>query len=326
MKPQLPNKDTRDGAVNVELGITPWSLSDTNDARALCEQAQFAEKLGFSYFFLPEHHFVKGRAIPDPLLLLAAVAATTDRIRLATTSYLLPLRHPVQVAEQVAVLDQLSNGRLTLGVGRGASDALFTTFEIPAKQKRSLFEGCYHQMIKAWQGDSVAPPSSETEVTISPLPQQEPHPPIWVAAFGPLALSQAGRLGLPYLASPREGLSRLERNYEVHREASKKASVSSPPEIPIMRSVFISKDNSLIRNVRTRVAQDMASSQTQDSELSAKSVDNWALIGSPTKVRDLIDEYRERLDMTHLVATRLGIRGISSSEVQESLALLADIV
>ena len=300
-------------------------MSDTNDARALCEQAQFAEKLGFSYFFLPEHHFVKGRAIPDPLMLLAAVAATTDHIRLATTSYLLPLRHPVQVAEQVAVLDQLSNGRLTLGVGRGASDALFTTFEIPAKQKRSLFEDCYHQMIKAWQGGSVAPPASETEITISPLPQQEPYPPIWVAAFGPLALSQAGRLGLPYLASPREGLSRLAKNYEVHREASKKAGVSCPTEVPIMRSVFISTDEALIREVRTRVARDMARNQSQDSVVTEESVDEWALIGNPSKVRDLLDEYREKLNMTHLVATRLGIGGISRSDVRESLTLLVDI-
>lgn len=309
----------------MELGITPWSISDTNDARALCEQAEFAEKLGFGYFFLPEHHFTKGRAIPDPLLLLAAVAATTSSIRLATTSYLLPLRHPVQAAEQVAVLDRLSNGRLTLGVGRGASDTLFTTFEIPAKQKRSLFEDCYHRMIKAWHGDSVAPSSSEASVTISPLPQQEPHPPIWVAAFGPLALSQAGRLGLPYLASPREGLSRLAQNYEIHREASKKASVAIPSEVPIMRSVFVSKDEVLVRDVRARVAQEIAVTQTQNSALSDHSVDDWALIGSPSKVRDLLDEYRERLNMTHLVATRLGIRGISSTNCRESLTLLADI-
>ncbi len=309
----------------MELGITPWSISDTNDAGALCEQAEFAEKLGFSYFFLPEHHFVRGRAIPDPLLLLAAVAATTSSIRLATTSYLLPLRHPVLAAEQVAVLDRLSNGRLTLGVGRGASDALFTTFEVPAKQKRSLFEDCYHRMIGAWHGDSVAPSTSESSVTISPLPMQEPHPPIWVAAFGPLALSQAGRLGLPYLASPRESLSRLAQNYQIHREASKKAGVTSPLEIPIMRSVLVSEDEELIRDVRARVAQDIAITRTEDSALSNQSVDDWALIGSPSKVRDLLGEYREKLNMTHLVATRLGIRGISSTDCQESLTLLADI-
>lgn len=309
----------------MELGITPWSISDTNDARALCDQARFAEKLGIGYFFLPEHHFVRGRAIPDPLLLLAAVAATTRSIRLATTSYLLPLRHPVQAAEQVAVLDQLSNGRLTLGVGRGASDALFTTFEIPAKQKRTLFEDCYQRMINAWQGNSVAPSASETSVSISPLPHQKPHPPIWVAAFGPLALSQAGRLGLPYLASPREGISRLVQNYEIHRTACEKACVSIPPEIPIMRSVLVSKDEVLIRDLRTRVAQDMATNQPQDSALSEQKVDDWALIGSPSKVQDLLGEYREKLNMTHLIATRLGIRGISSSDVQESLTLLADI-
>lgn len=309
----------------MKLGITPWSLSDTNDAGALCEQAEFAEQLRFSYFFLPEHHFVPGRAIPDPLLLLSAVAATTHSIRLATTSYLLPLRHPVHAAEQVAVLDRLCNGRLTLGVGRGASSALFATFGIPAKQKRTLFEDCYHQMVRAWQGESVAPPSAKVAVSISPMPAQKPHPPIWVAAFGPKALSQAGRMGLPYLASPRESLNRLAQNYEIHRDACKEASVPVPPEVPIMRSVFISKNASQIRAIRARLAQDMEAGQSTDSKNSVQKVDEWALIGSPGSVRDLLDEYRAKLNLTLLVATRLGIRGVSASDVQQSLVHLADM-
>ncbi|MCY3884284.1 MAG: LLM class flavin-dependent oxidoreductase [Gammaproteobacteria bacterium] len=309
----------------MEFGITPWSITDTNDATALCDQALFAEKLGFKYFFLPEHHFVKGRAIPEPLLLLAAVAAKTESIRLATTSYLLPLRHPLQAAEQVAVLDRLSNGRLTLGVGRGASEVLFSTFEVPSKKKRSLFEDCYHRMISAWNGDSVAPPTSDSTTTISPLPLQEPHPPIWVAAFGPMALAQAGRLGLPYLASPRESLSRLKRNYAIHREACLEANVTVPSETPIMRSVFVSKDERRIRDVRERMAQDMALNPATDTTESNSTVDDWALVGSPSYVRDLLDSYRANLNMTHLVATRLGIRGISSREVQESLSHLAEL-
>lgn len=308
----------------MEFGITPWSISDTNDANALCEQAQYAEKLGFKYFFLPEHHFVRGRAIPEPLLLLAAVAAKTKCIRLATTSYLLPLRHPVQAAEQVAVLDRLSNGRLTLGIGRGASEALFSTFEISAKKKRSLFEDCYYRMISAWNGDSVAPPTSDAAVTISPLPLQEPHPPIWVAAFGPMALAQAGRLGLPYLASPRESLSRLMRNYDIHREACLEASVSVPSDIPIMRSVFVSKDEKRIRDVREQIAQDMAPNSTADSQQPDLTIDDWALVGSPSHVRDLLAVYRANLNITHLVATRLGIRGVSNREIQESLSHVSD--
>ena len=99
----------------MRLGLTPWDFDDRS-AAALSQQASRAEALGYESFWLPENHFNPG-AIPDPLMLLAAVAAATKRIQLATTSYLLPLRNPLQAAEQVAVLDQLSGGRVLLGVG-----------------------------------------------------------------------------------------------------------------------------------------------------------------------------------------------------------------
>ena len=105
----------------MKLGVTPW-LGGERSAAALTEQARQAESLGYESFWLPENHFNPG-AIPDPLMLLAAVAAGTSSIRLATTSYLLPLRHPIQAAEQVAVLDQLSEGRVGQGGVRAPDPA-----------------------------------------------------------------------------------------------------------------------------------------------------------------------------------------------------------
>ncbi|MCH7709033.1 MAG: LLM class flavin-dependent oxidoreductase, partial [Myxococcales bacterium] len=94
----------------LEIGLTPWDFGPGGLAEGLVGQAEQAEKLGFHSLWLPEHHFSGRAAIPSPLLLLAAVAARTTKLRLGTTSYLLPLRHPIHVAEEVAVLDQLSNG------------------------------------------------------------------------------------------------------------------------------------------------------------------------------------------------------------------------
>ncbi len=304
------------------LGLTPWSLSDTNSAETLCKQAEFAEQLGYEYFFLPEHHFVEGRSIPEPLLLLASVSAKTNTIRLGTTSFLLPVRHPVQAAEQTAVLDQLSQGRLTLGVGRGTAPALFETYGVDPKDKRTLFEDCYYKMVQAWRGEAIASVDSKQPVKISPHPRQKPHPPVWVAAFGPLALKQAGRLGLPYLASPRETLSRLKQNYATHREACAKSKVSKPAETPIMRSVFVSEDHARVREVRER-AESFGFNVAKDaSNGRGTSIDDWAIIGSRSEVRDLLEIYRDALDMTHLIATRLGIGGVSHDEMRESLAHL----
>ena len=98
-------------------GLTPWDFTDRT-AASLAEQARVAESLGYQSYWLPESHFTEN-AIPDPLMLLASVASSTERLRLGTTSYLVPLRNPLQAAEQVAVLDRLSNGRVILGVGAG---------------------------------------------------------------------------------------------------------------------------------------------------------------------------------------------------------------
>ena len=168
----------------LHLGVTPWVFEGEGLAGALPEQAALAESLGFDSLFLPESHFAGSASIPSPLLLLAAVAARTTRLRLGTTSFLLPVRNPIHVAEEVAVLDRLSQGRVILGMGRGFRGALFTAFEVPPEEKRDRFEAALQVMRRAWAGEAVAweagvgeaaPP---TPVHVAPLPVQQPHPPL----------------------------------------------------------------------------------------------------------------------------------------------------
>ena len=171
----------------LEIAVTPWRLGN---AASLAEQGEFAEQLEFHSFWLPENHFGDNRSIPSPLTLLAAVAARTSRIRLGSTSYLLPIRHPIQAAEEVAVLDHLSEGRVILGIGRGIDPNMFHAFGVNPKRKRSIFNDHLSTMKRAWAGEPIELENGET-VTLAPLPTQQPHPELWVAAFGPLALKQA---------------------------------------------------------------------------------------------------------------------------------------
>ena len=108
----------------LEIGLTPWRFDNGGLAEGLAAQGERAEELGFHSLFLPEHHFGGPASIPSPLLLLASVAARTRTLKLGTTSYLLPLRHPLHAAAEVAVLDRLSGGRVILGVGRGFRRAI----------------------------------------------------------------------------------------------------------------------------------------------------------------------------------------------------------
>jgi alkanesulfonate monooxygenase SsuD/methylene tetrahydromethanopterin reductase-like flavin-dependent oxidoreductase (luciferase family) len=304
----------------LNLGLTPWDFSDLS-AISLVRQARLAENLGYDSVWLPENHFGQN-AIPDPITLLAAVAGGTSQIRLGTTSYLLTLRNPLQAAEQVAVLDQLSHGRVILGVGRGYAPDMLKAFHVPPAQKRRIFSWALDIMQDAWSGKPVTlDENEENAVLVHPLPFQKPWPPIWVAAFGPKALAQAGKLGLPYLCSPMESMEKLKENFDVHRNEIESAGLEVPETVPLMRSVFISKDSKAVRAIKREVEEKTENTRLKDSD----TIDDWVIIGEPKEVRDMLDQYIEQLGMNYLIASRVRASGIDSKVLEESMALLAEI-
>lgn len=306
---------------NLHIAVTAWSLDEDGRADRLARQGELAEAMGMHSFWLPENHFGDARSIPSPLTMLAAVAARTSRIGLGTTSYLLPIRHPLQAAEEVAVLDRLSGGRVILGVGRGMAEGMFRAFDVETRDKRKVFKANLDAMISAWRGEPVARTSDGDDVILSPRPVQTPHPPIWVAAFGPLAIKQAGSLGLPYLASPVETLGRLAENYASHANHVAEAGLSPVATVPVMRTVYVSDDVRRNAAVRESLSQSMGHAMRE----AGAAVDEWAIIGNASRVRDCIDEHIERLGMTHLIA-RGRIPGVSEDEqVRSHERLLASL-
>jgi alkanesulfonate monooxygenase SsuD/methylene tetrahydromethanopterin reductase-like flavin-dependent oxidoreductase (luciferase family) len=310
------------------VGITPWRYDAAAPASQLIQQAVRAEALGFHSFWLPESHFTGPGSNPAPLLLLAAVAGATTRLRVATTSYLLPVRHPIQAAEEVAVLDCLSGGRLILGVGRGFRRALFAAYDLPEGEKRDRFESALGLMRDAWEGRPVAIDPDEGGVILSPLPIQQPHPPIWAAAFGPKALALSGRLGLPYLCSPIEPFEQLSRNYAAHRAAVEESHGALELAVPVMRTVFAHPDAAILSRVRDGLErQARALARTASASLrriAAERLEDWALVGEPAEVRDGIARYREALGITHLIA-RTQIPGADERDTLAALDQLAEL-
>ena len=306
--------------------MTPWVDYLGDEAAQVAEQAEFADRLGFHSLFLPESHFTGAASCPSPLVVLAAAAARTKRLRLGTTSYLLPVRNAFQAAEEVAVLDRISNGRVILGLGRGFRPALFAAFGVDPRTKRQRFSESLDLMKRAWAGEAIEVGEGEarTRIRLSPLPVQQPHPELWVAAFGPLALKQAGKLGLPYLSSPLETIQRLEANHKVHRDA---LPAGAPrPIVPLMRTVFVSDDRQLCNRVRSGLIAQAVRMARSGSRLVSEDqlleIENWALVGDPAQVRDGIDRYAELVGMSHLIA-RCGVPDAAPQEVEESLRLLA---
>ena len=265
--------------------------------------------------------------------MLAALAARTQRVRLATTSLLLPLHHPLRVAAETATLDALSGGRLWLGLGRGFRAPVFEGFEVEAATKRDRFDEALDALLAAWSGEEVTLAGAHfaaragARLSLGLRPVQRPHPPLVVAAFGRKGLLQAARRGLPYLASPLEPLAALEQNYALWR-AHCQAGAAPAVTTPVMRSVFVARDDAEARHVRDALAGEAraiaASAPPALARAAGGALDERVLVGTAHEVRDGIARYRERLGMDLLVA-RCEVGGAPPARRDAALDRLAEI-
>ena len=167
--------------------------------RQILEQIELAEELGWKCFMFNEHHFLGyGGLVPNPAVLLAAAAARTSRIRLGPCIAILPLRHPLQSAEEYAMVDAVSGGRLEFGIGSGNTALDYRVFGIPGEEGRERMEEALAVILKAWSNDRFSHQGKFwrfEEIALYPRPEQRPHPPIWVAGTSAETLEWAGRSG-----------------------------------------------------------------------------------------------------------------------------------
>ncbi len=187
-------------------------------------QIELGDQLGFNAVWLGELHFGRRSSISaSPLMILAAAAQRTKRIRLGTAVTLLPLHNPIKIAEEAATADVLSGGRLELGVGRGTAPIHYTGYNINQEESRERFEEALEVILKAWTQDTFSYQGKyfqTEELSVVPKPLQKPHPPIRLAANSPDTFTIAGRLGTPIFASPLINPPDKLREYlTVHREA-----------------------------------------------------------------------------------------------------------
>lgn len=158
-----------------------------------------AEELGFDSLFVQEHFFTPDGYGPSIPVFLTALSERTSDVRLGSYISILPLHHPGRLAQEMAVLDQLSGGRLEVGVGAGHRAAEFKAMGISTKTRPSRIEESIAFMRTAWTGEPFTFEGKYFPVEnlqIKPEPLQEPHPPLWLAATTPAPAERAGRLGL----------------------------------------------------------------------------------------------------------------------------------
>lgn len=159
---------------------------DSLGYRKYIDYVQHAEQLGFHSVFVVEHHFTGVGQVSASLSFLSYLAGLTSRIRLGTAVVVLPWHNPALLAEQVATLDLLSNGRFDFGVGKGYRDIEFKGFSIPPAEATERFEECMSFLRAAWQAEQRFSHRGRhwtfDDVVVEPRPTQRPHPPLWMGA------------------------------------------------------------------------------------------------------------------------------------------------
>jgi natural product biosynthesis luciferase-like monooxygenase protein len=168
------------------------------------ETLRVAEDLGFDYLWAPEHHFTEYGFCASPLLTLAAMATVTTRIRLASGVVVLPFNDPVRIAEESAMVDLMSNGRLELGVGRGFQPVEFRGFGVDLTQSSEIFDEALQIIERAWTRETVVFAGKHFNIeehVVRPKPLQQPHPPIWLAAVTAPSFELAGTRGYNLLST-----------------------------------------------------------------------------------------------------------------------------
>jgi len=222
--------------------------------RDTIEQAVHAEGLGFESVWPVEQHFNASLSImPSPLLMLAAIAERTRTLRLGIGIILLPLSHPLRVAEEIATLDVISNGRVEFGIGRGAIPKHFRGFGIPIAENRDRFIEGLEIIRQAWTSDGFSYHGRFFDlerISVVPKPVQQPHPPIRVATNSEETFEVMGRMGLPICAASQVNpFHRIKRFLVTYREARKAAChpAAGPEDVSILMPLYVGTSAAQVR-------------------------------------------------------------------------------
>ncbi len=186
------------------LGLSPSSEGDYEAIHEQLDQACLAEDAGFDGLWLTEHNFTGESVYCDPIPFATAVAARTSRIRIGFAVIQLALRHPIRLAVQLALLDNLSGGRIDVGVGHGTNynEYEFVGYGLRSDDSRDRMAETLDVMVRAWTEAPLVHQGKYYQLQLPelrPRPRQRPHPPIWRATSSAGALRECGRLGAPIL-------------------------------------------------------------------------------------------------------------------------------
>lgn len=332
----------------MKFGLAFSLQSATGDWAAVyqqfLEQVKFVEESGFDMVVVSEHHFVPDGWVPSERVVCSAIAACTSRMRIGTAVTLLPLHHPVKVAEDTAVLDVISNGRFILGLGLGSRREEFEAFGVPLEERVPRFREGVKLVRKLLSEENVSHQGrffKVSNISVTPRPVQKPSPPIWIGADSNPAVRRAAKLGDAWIANTLTPFTILKDYVKSYREELKRQGRDFDKlERPLRREAYVAKDSdtawneakpgilrlfgedyyrwgALIDEGGRRVTPERYTFQEYLMELRKRFI-----IGGPDEVIEKIENYRREFNPT-LILLRINSPGLPHEKAMEAIRLLA---
>lgn len=277
---------------------------EAHSADAVLARARHVERLGFDCMWFNEEHFGQpdarhGRRVLSPIVLAAAVAAATTSLRVGFSVLLVPLHHPLRLAEEIATLDVLSAGRVNFGVSRANNNRYRIPFGYDEHRDPRL-QQCLERIIGYWSGTPIV--VDDVSYTLAPAPVQQPHPPIYVGAYTEQTLTWAAGCGYPIIAHGIQSPASLHRCLTTYTEHG-----GDLAAVPVGRFCYVGESDRQARKdiwpIAVQQAQRLRNiglprrgglvTTEQDLE-PERFYHETAIIGGPETVAARISELRDR--------------------------------
>ncbi len=330
-------------------------MSDEEAFRVSFEQIDAAERWGLDAMWLAEIHGAPERSVLSaPLALASAIAARTKRMKIGTAVQVLPLCHPLRLAEEAATVDQISHGRLIFGVGRSGFPRTYEAYGVPYGESRERFAETLEILKKAW---TESPFSYNGQyyhfdnVRVTPKPFQQPWPEIRVAANSADTFPTMAKLGHGVFVAVRLGtLEELEPNIASYRRAWKEAGHAGEGQVFLRAPVYIAETDKAAREepeesimyfyrylgerledsasrAGVRAVEDRAARGRRLQTITyEEALRDKIIVGSPERVTDRLTDLREKLGLDGILCEMNCGTKIPHPKVMKSLQLLCEKV
>jgi alkanesulfonate monooxygenase SsuD/methylene tetrahydromethanopterin reductase-like flavin-dependent oxidoreductase (luciferase family) len=304
------------------------------------DAAKFAEDLGYDLINKGSHYSSHPFQYIQQIPYLCQVALVAPKLRLIPGVVLLPLHSPLHIAEELASLDVMSNGKLIFGAGIGYREVEFKAFGTTQKDAGKRFEECLTAVRRLWTEDFVSMKASYFELdnaNCTVLPIQKPLPPVWIGANANAAIRRAARMADAWCINPHNKIETIAEQMEVYKRALDDAGKPMPDELPMMRECFVARSREeAIRLARPSLEEKYKAYKAWGQDKVMPTGDAFStdfedlmndrfLFGSPAEVTEQILVLKRRFGINTLI---LGIHwvGMPASLAMEQMQLISEEV